>query len=124
MHIFERRRISKNSMFQRNTVFDPVEAKDDKPRRIIIRSSTMDITRPPPAIKPPRRTFSFHNFTGAVGNIAEAAEKLAECTGRFMHGLFIPRAKSPERLDTNTCARGNCEPIDPPESPHVVRILL
>ena len=124
MHIFERRRISKNVMFQRNTVFDPVEAKDDQPRRIIFRSSTMDITRPPPTIKPPRRTFSFHNFTGAVGNVAEAAERLAGCTGRFMQGLFIRRSKSPERLDPNAvCARGNCKPTDTPEKAQVVRVL-
>ena len=125
VRIYERKRKSNDVMFSRDTVVNDVAAAGGVPRRIMVRSSTLEVRRRDSlahAKAAPRRTFSFHGFTGVVGNIAGAADKLVAGTGSFVQGLFFKRYDVEGEPEEVVC-EGDCKPTGPKLKPHVVRSI-
>ena len=136
MRVHERKRKSASVMLTYDTILNDVAASPSHPRRLVIRrSTTIEIRVDNPAkVKPPRRTFSFHNFTGALGNIRDAAERLLCSAGKGRHlgaavganatlegeGIFIRHCEEPE--ETPPECSGDCVPFVPRTKAHVVRL--
>ena len=120
MRVHERKRKSRDVMFKRDTVLGPASTMGGAPRRIL-RRSTMEATRQTTLDDDPmptRRTLSFHNFTGKLGNVKEAAEKLVADTGRFIGGWFIRKCDEP----VDARCSGDCKQHGPATKADVVRV--
>ena len=115
VEIYERKRSGKDRISFRDTFIDDLAKTDTRPRRFVIRSSTMDVQRSLPKDHCPRRTFSFDTVAGVMGKVANVMESGA----KFVVGHL--RMKSPERIaQRQKCAKGVCVPTGTRENPHVV----